>query len=108
VQFGANSTSTQIDAARIRLRSSRITASVSATQLPSFTIGPLPSFLVAAGFAQIHVDTLSPPAASAYTEFGGTGTNISQIAIGNSVSLRGQFFANGSTPALVATKVIRH
>ena len=108
VQQDSGSTASQINAARVELRSSRMTGAVISTQLPDFTMGTLPPFLGTAGFLQIHVETLSPPAAGAYTEFGGTATASSEIAVGKSISVRGQLFANGATPALVATRVIQH
>jgi hypothetical protein len=116
VQQLPDSTNVLQDAGRVRLRSSRITANVSLVAAPEFTLGnaTLPSFLMSAGISQIRVITLGPPASNAYTEFAGNAVNISQIVVGNSVSIRAQLFKNGPLvsgvqPAVaVATRVVKH
>ena len=117
IQPGSNSTSTQLSATRVRLRSSRIVANVSNVALPMLTLGPaetLPSFLAATGITQIQVFTVPFPNAGAFTEVGGTASDITQIAIGNTVAVRGQLFKNGTSNtgspavALVATEIIRY
>ena len=116
VQQLSDSTNILEDAGRVRLRSSRITANVSLVAAPEFTLGnaTLPSFLMSAGISQIRVITLGAPAPTAYTEFAGNAANISQIIVGNSVSIRAQLFKNGPLvsgvqPAVsVATRVVKH
>jgi hypothetical protein len=44
---------------------------------------------------------------SAFTEFAGNASNFSQLAVTNSVSLRGQLFGSAGSPVLVVTKVIK-
>jgi len=114
IQRLSTSTNTQIDAARIRLRSSRITANVAtvggANGFSDIFLGngTLPAMFLNAGISQIEAIASPAPQPNAFTEFAGNATNITQIAIGNLVSVRGQLFANGATPALVATKVVKH
>jgi hypothetical protein len=116
VQQISGSTNVLVNAGRVRLRSSRITANVSLVAAPEITLGSstLPPFLTNAGIPQLRVITLGAPAAGAFTEFAGNATNISQIAVGNSVSVRAQLFKNGPLaggvqPAVsVATKVVKH
>lgn len=102
----STSSSTNLDTDRIRLRSSRFSANVQIVSQPNFTlsVGSLPQYLQLAGIAQLQVQTTS-----SLTEFQGNAANITQIAPGNFVSLRGQLFLNGSgTGVLLATKVIKH
>jgi hypothetical protein len=116
VQQLAGSTTVLVNAGRVHLRSSRITAKVSLVADPEITLGSgtLPPFLGNAGIPQLRVITLGPPAANAFTEFSGSATNISQITVGNSVSVRAQLFKNGPLAAgvqpavAVATKVVKH
>ena len=94
VQQGAGSTVTIVNASRVLLRSSRITATVASTAFPNFTVNGLPPFLQNASPApitQIIAETAATFTPNG-TEFAGTATNISQIAVGKSVSLRGQLF----------------
>jgi hypothetical protein len=116
VQQISGSTNVLVNAGRVRLRSSRITANVSLVAAPEITLGSgtLPSFLGNAGIPQLRVITLGAPAAGAFTEFAGNAANISQITVGNSVSVRVQLFKNGplasgiQPAASVATKVVKH
>jgi hypothetical protein len=111
VQQGANSTMTSINASRVRLRSSRLTATVLTTAFPAFTVDGLPPFFQNASptpITQIVVVTSPLASPNGYTEFGGTATNVSEIGVGKSVSVRGQLFANSGTPTAVATKIIQH
>jgi len=99
----STSTATQLDTDRVRLRPSRFTANVSNPPVPYFTVNDLPPLFAAGGISQIQVYT-SP----LFTEFFGTATNVTQIVVNNSVTIRAQLFANGPTSAAVATKVIQH
>jgi hypothetical protein len=109
VQQGAGSTASVIQASRVLLRSSRITATVSTTAFPNFTVNGLPPFLQNASPAitQILVETAAAFTPNG-TEFGGSATNISQIVTGKSISLRGQLFANNGSPTLLAGRVVQH
>jgi len=68
----------------------------------------LPPFLGNAGISVIQSIVLFPPNLGAYTEVGGTATAGSQIAVGNTVSVRGQLFKNNTTFPIVATKFVKH
>ena len=98
----STSTTTNIDAGRVRLRSSRISANVQSVAAPNFAASNLPMFLQTAGTSQITVET------SGVTEFGGNALNFTQLAVNDSVSFRGQLFSNGGAAVLLATKVIKH
>ncbi len=108
VQQGAGSTASVIQASRVLLRSSRITATVMATPLPNITVNGLPPFMQNASPAitQIKVETASEFTPNG-TEFGGTATNDTQIGVGRSISVRGQLFANSGNPTLLATRVVQ-
>lgn len=108
VQLGTGSTNSPLLASRVRLRSSRVTAQISSIGLPNINLGSLPPFLVNAGISVIQSVVLFPPALGAYTEVGGTATNGSQIAVGNTVSVRGQLFRNNTTFPMVATKFVKN
>jgi hypothetical protein len=102
----STSTSTNLDVDRIRLRSSRFSATVQIVSLPDFTlsISSLPKYMQTAGIVTLRVHT-----DSSLTEFEGNATNDTQIFTGNSVSLRGQLFENGTgTAVLLATKVVKN
>ena len=108
VQVAASSTNTQLVASRVRLRSSRVTAQISSIGLPNILLGNLPPFFGNAGVPVIQSVVLFPPSVGAYTEVGGTATLGSQIAVGNTVSVRGQLFKNNTTFPMVATKFVKH
>lgn len=92
-----------INADRVLLRASRITAIVvGPIAFPNMTVGVLPSFFGAAGTSQIIV-TVSTTGA---TEYGGAATVFTEIPINGVVSVRGQLFRNAGSPAMLATKVI--
>ena len=99
----STSSGTTINADRVRLESSRFTATISSVNAPNFNVSSLPSLFGSASppITQIQAQT------SPFTEFAGNATSFSQLAIGNIVSLRGQLFANAGSPVLVATKVIK-
>ena len=50
---------------------------------------------------------LFQPNLNAYTEVGGTATNGTQIAVGNTVSVRGQLFKNNTTFPTVTTRIVQ-
>jgi hypothetical protein len=109
VHQGGNSTASVIQASRVLLRSSRMTATVATTAFPNFTVNSLPPFLTNASPAinQIVVQTAITFTPNG-TEFGGSAVNISQIAIPKSVSLRGQLFAHAGSTVLLASRVVQH
>jgi uncharacterized protein DUF5666 len=84
---------------RIRLRDTRLTATVSgAVNGSNFNVGSLPGLFTGAGISLIQVQT------SSQTNF----ENVlagSGLADGNTVSLRGLLFAGTANPALIADKV---
>lgn len=110
VQQGAGSTASVIQASRVLLRSSRITGTVAITVTsPKFTMNGLPAFLQNASPAITQIvfeaaTTFTPNG----TEFSGSAVNISQIAIGKSVSVRGQLFMHNGSPTLLASRVVQH
>lgn len=84
---------------RVRLRSTRFTASVSGAPTGStFNVGGLPSLFIAAGISQIQVQT------SSQTNFENV-NGVSGLADGSTVSLRGLLFKNAPNPVLIADKV---
>ncbi|HEX2714987.1 MAG TPA: DUF5666 domain-containing protein [Candidatus Acidoferrales bacterium] len=99
----STSSGTTINPDRVRLESSRFTATISSVNAPAFNVSSLPSLFASASpsITQIQAQT------SAFTEFAGNATNFSQLTINDIVSLRGQLFANAGSPVLVATKVIK-
>jgi hypothetical protein len=99
----STSSGTTINADRVRLESSRFTANIVSVAAPNFSVGGLPSLFGSTlpAITQIQAQT------SAFTEFAGNVNKFSQLAISDTVSLRGQLFAGGGSPALVLTKVIK-
>ena len=92
-----------INADRVRLESSRFTGNIVSVSAPSFNVSGLPSLFASASptITQIQAQT------SAFTEFAGNASNFSQLAVTNTVSLRGQLFGSAGSPVLVTTKVIK-
>jgi hypothetical protein len=86
---------------RVRLRFSQFTASVSgAPAPPNFTVGSLPPLFTNAGITSVHVQT------SNKTDFEGV-SDVSGLADGNTVSLRGLLFKNGANPPELIAKKVR-
>lgn len=94
----STSSGTNISTDRVRLRTSRFTATVASVTPPNFNVNSLPSLFTAAGVSQIQVQT------SSQTEFEGV-TGVSSLATGNTVSLRGLLFKSAPDPVLIAKKV---
>ena len=107
VLAGTGSTTSNVVADRVRLSSTRLTATISSIGLPNIFLTNLPPIFGAAGISQIQGIALFPPALGAYTEIGGTATNSSQIAIGNTVSVRGQLFKNNTSYPMVLTRLVK-
>jgi Domain of unknown function (DUF4382) len=105
VSVRRNSTSAQgqIKADRVRLRSTRVTATIQ-RGLPNIFLSSLPSLFSGHGVTGITAQTsLSPP--TIYYEVGTT-INSSNILIGELVSVRGPLFNVSGGRTLVATKVV--
>ena len=93
----------QILADRVRLRSSRITATVQQLGAPNIYLYNLPSIFSGHNVTQIQAQTSLP---TIYFEIGGI-INNSSILLGDFVSVRGPLFsASGTTRPLLATKVV--
>ena len=90
-----------VAANRVRLRMTQFTANVKAGSIvpPNFSVDTLPALFTNAGISSIHVQT------SSNTDFEGV-SDVTALADGNTVSLRGLLFKNGAlSPELVAKKV---
>lgn len=100
----SSSTASQINADRVRLRMTRVTATVQ-RGLPNLFLVNLPSlFSGHGGITSITAQTsVSPP--TIYYEVGQT-INSSNIVIGESVSVRGPLFNVSGTRTQVTTKVV--
>jgi hypothetical protein len=101
-----SSSSSTILADRVRLRSSRITATVQSVGAPNITFTNLPSlFFGHGGVTQIVAQTsVTPP--TIYYEINGS-VNASTNLLGDLVSVRGPLFNTGGTNrTLVTTKVV--
>jgi hypothetical protein len=110
VQQGTGSTASIINASRVLLRSSRISATVATTAFPNFTVNGLPPFLQNASPAitQIVVATATTFTPNG-TEYGGKNTtNLTNIATSKTASVRGQLFANSGNPKMLATRVVQN
>jgi hypothetical protein len=92
-----------IKADRVRLRSTRVTATVQAG-IPNIFLNNLPSLFSGHGITGITAQTsLTPP--TIYFEVGKT-INSSNVVIGVLVSVRGPLFNVSGARTLVATKVV--
>jgi hypothetical protein len=94
-----------IAADRVRLRSTRVNGTYQTGPPSAFTLGFLPSLFVPRGTAVIQVQTSSGSVSAICT---GTAANCSLLAATHVESVRGPLFANGTTPTIVASKVIQH
>ena len=84
---------------RVRLRDTRLTATVSGAPTGNnFNIGTLPGLFTANGITTIQVQT------SSNTNFDNV-AGVSSLADGNSVSVRGLLFTSTPNPILIADKV---
>jgi hypothetical protein len=103
IRRNSASTANLIKADRVRLRSTRVTATVQ-VGLPNMLLNNLPSLFSGHGVAAITAQTsVSPP--TIYFEVGKT-INSSDIVVGELVSVRGPLFNASSGRTLVATKVV--
>jgi hypothetical protein len=97
-----SSTSTVLKADRVRLRSSRITATVQSIGSPNIYLFMLPSLFTGhGGVTQIQVQTTS-----ALIVDNNKLIPLTQVPVSGVVSVRGPLFNAGTTQNLVATKVV--
>jgi hypothetical protein len=97
-----NTPGTSITADRVRLRSSRVTATV-APQPPDLVLSNLPSIFSGHGVTQIQAHTFTP--GTIFSDHNNP-TNISLIPPSSLVSVRGPLFNVSGARTLVATKVV--
>jgi hypothetical protein len=93
---GSSGTSVTTD--RVRLKRSRFSALVNQVTPPNFAVNSLSGLFTSAGITQIQVQTIQQ------TAFQGV-QNVSGLASGDRVSLRGHLFKSTPDPILVAKKV---
>lgn len=87
---------------RVRLRMTQFTANVKAGSImpPNFSVGTLPALFTNTGINSIHVQT------SSETDFEVV-SGVSALVDGNTVSLRGLLFNNGTLPPELIAKKVR-
>ena len=87
---------------RVWLRMTQFTANVKAGSIvpPDFSVDTLPALFTNAGISNVHVQTSSD------VDFEGV-SDITTLADGNTVSLRGLLFKNGALPAELIAKKVR-
>jgi len=102
IRRNSSSSGNLITADRVRLRSSRITATVHTIGAPYIYLFNIPSIFSGNGVTQIQVQT------SAQTIFSENGSSVpfSHVFIPGVVSVRGPMFNVSGTRNLVATKVV--
>ena len=89
-----------IQADRVRLRASRVNATVGTVASPNFNLNGLPALLTAKGFNQIQVQTTSN-----VTEFAGLTQTFADLSTGMPVTVRGQIFLSSGALVMPAAKV---
>ena len=91
-----------VTTSRVRLRMTQFTANVKAGSIvpPNFSVDTLPALFTNAGITSIHVQT------SSNTDFEGV-SDVTALADGNTVSLRGLLFKNGALPPELIAKKVR-
>jgi hypothetical protein len=97
-----NTPGTSITTDRVRLRSSRVTATV-APQPPDLVLSNLPSIFSGHGVTQIQAHTFTP--GTIFSDHNNL-TNISLIPPSSLVSVRGPLFNVSGARTMVATKVV--
>jgi hypothetical protein len=94
---------------QVQLEPSYVTATITAINTAgnpqTFTLGMLPSLLTNAGITAIQVDVLSNTQFE--TEEDQMMSGLSSFKTGDTVSVRGPLFNTGTTPTMVAEKVVR-
>jgi hypothetical protein len=96
---------TSITADRVRLRSSRITATIQSIGSSIIHLGNLPSIFPFSSppVTQIQGQTFFPQ-----TIITGTAISLGTLGVTRSVSVRGPLFPNAGTPTVLASKVLQH
>ncbi len=102
IRRNSASSGATVKADRVRLRSSRITATVSNIGSGIITLSSIPSIFSGHGVTLILAQTTPP---TTFFEIGGT-INISDITQGRTVSVRGPLFNVSGGRTLAATKVV--
>jgi hypothetical protein len=97
-----NTPGSSITADRVRLRSSRVTATV-APRAPDLVLSNLPSIFSGHGVTQIQAHTFTP--GTIFSDVKGA-IIFSDIGLGNLVSVRGPLFNVSGARTMVATKVV--
>lgn len=82
----------------VRLHRTHVTASIATIAGANFTLTNLPGLFTTAGITQIQVQT------SSQTDFDG-GTDITGLAVNDTVSVGGLLFNSSTSPVLIAEKV---
>jgi hypothetical protein len=102
IRRNSSSSATSITADRVRLRSSRITATVQSLPLPNIFLGGVPSIFSGHGVTQIQAQT------SPQTIFSENNASIiiTQIPVSGVVSVRGPLFNVSGARTLIASKVV--
>jgi hypothetical protein len=101
IRRNSSSSGGTIVADRVRLRSTRVTATVQSIGAPNIYLYNLPSFFFGhGGITQIQVQTSTPTIISENNIL----KTLSEVPLAGLVSVRGPLFS-GATPALIATKV---
>ncbi|MGB6198844.1 MAG: hypothetical protein WA871_15125 [Candidatus Acidiferrales bacterium] len=103
VRRNPTSIGVSLNADRVLLRGSRITAIVGGPiAFPNLTLTNLPSLFGTVGTSQI----VASVSTTTGTEFTGAATAFNEIPINGNVSVRGQLFPNGGTPTMLASKIV--
>jgi hypothetical protein len=101
IRRNSSSSGTTLVADRVRLRSTRVTATVQSIGAPNFYLYNLPSFFFGhGGISQIQVQT----SASTIISENNALKTLTEIPLAGLVSVRGPLFS-GATTTLIATKV---
>jgi hypothetical protein len=103
IRRNSASSGATVKADRVRLRSSRITAAVSNIGSGIITLSSIPSIISGHSVISMILAQTTPP--TTFFEIGGT-INISNIALGRTVSVRGPLFSVSGGRTLAATKVV--
>ena len=103
IRRNSASSGTTVKADRVRLRSSRITGSVSNIGSGIITLSSLPSIFSGHGGITLILAQTTPP--TIFFQIGST-INITDISIGRTVSVRGPLFNVSGGRTLAATKVV--
>ncbi len=106
----ASSPATSITADRVRLRSSRVPGTIQMIASPNMQLGgsspPFPSLFSAHGIPQIKAQSSTPTIYTGTTIDGVKITNMTQLGVTNTITVRGPLFNLSGSRTQVATKVV--